>query len=230
MIHRITGTLVEVDEEGAVVSVGGLAYRLSVPPIAVRGLADLVGEEITLHTLHYIQGAVGVGNLIPSLIGFTEPHHRDFFQELLKVQGLGPKGALRLLDEPVAEIAAAILRDDRKFLRRLPGIGPRRASDLVARLGETAARFVPPEAAGSAEAAAAAGSGAAGAGSGAGPGGRSGGTDMPGGMAGEAIQILLQLGYAPREARRMVEAVLADEGGSFGSTEEVVSEIFRRRG
>lgn len=224
MIDRLTGTLTEIDEETAVVTAGGIGYRLSLPPITARSLQDRMGTEVTLYTVHYIQGAVGVGNLIPSLIGFTDPGHRDFFQELLKVQGLGPKGALRLLDEPIGEIAAAIHRDDQKFLRRLPGIGPRRASDLVARLGEGVVRFIP-GGIGGAEAAAGAEGAAGGGQSG---GGRSDGGDLPGGMAGEAVQILLQLGYAPREAKRMVEAVLED--GTFSSTEEAVSEIFRRRG
>ena len=49
--------------------------------------------------------------------------------------------AARALAAPVAELAAAIARQDEKYLRSLPGIGPQKAKNIVAQLQGKVAKF-----------------------------------------------------------------------------------------
>jgi Holliday junction DNA helicase RuvA len=49
--------------------------------------------------------------------------------------------AARALAAPVGELAAAIARQDEKYLRALPGIGPQKAKNIVAQLQGKVAKF-----------------------------------------------------------------------------------------
>jgi holliday junction DNA helicase RuvA len=57
------------------------------------------------------------------------------------VKDIGPMVAARSLAAPVPELAAAIARQDEKYLRSLPGIGPQKAKNIVAQLQAKVAKF-----------------------------------------------------------------------------------------
>jgi Holliday junction DNA helicase RuvA len=57
------------------------------------------------------------------------------------VKDIGPMVAARSLAAPVAELAAAIARQDEKYLRALPGIGPQKAKNIVAQLQAKVSKF-----------------------------------------------------------------------------------------
>ena len=48
---------------------------------------------------------------------------------------------LSRLAAPIGEIAAAVARQDEKYLRSLPGIGPQKAKNIVAQLQGKVAKF-----------------------------------------------------------------------------------------
>jgi Holliday junction DNA helicase RuvA len=75
------------------------------------------------------------------LIGFTSDLDKEFFEKLITVKDIGPMVAARALAAPVAELAAAIARQDEKYLRALPGIGPQKAKNIVAQLSSKVAKF-----------------------------------------------------------------------------------------
>ena len=77
----------------------------------------------------------------PVLIGFTSNLDKEFFEKLITVKDIGPMVAARALAAPVAELAAAIARQDEKYLRALPGIGPQKAKNIVAQLQAKVAKF-----------------------------------------------------------------------------------------
>jgi Holliday junction DNA helicase RuvA len=77
----------------------------------------------------------------PVLIGFTSDLDKEFFEKLITVKDIGPMVAARSLAAPVAELAAAIARQDEKYLRALPGIGPQKAKNIVAQLQNKVAKF-----------------------------------------------------------------------------------------
>ena len=77
----------------------------------------------------------------PVLIGFTSDLDKEFFEKLITVKDIGPMVAARALALPVGELAAAIARQDEKFLRGLPGVGPQKAKNMVAQLQNKVAKF-----------------------------------------------------------------------------------------
>jgi Holliday junction DNA helicase RuvA len=143
VIASITGRLRRRDDDRVVVEAGGLGYEVFVPPIAMRDLEDLVADggdkasELTLVTYYHATR----DQPRPVLIGFTAELDREFFEKLITVKDMGPMVAARSLAVPVAEIAAAIARQDEKYLRSLPGIGPQKAKNMVAQLHGKVAKF-----------------------------------------------------------------------------------------
>jgi Holliday junction DNA helicase RuvA len=117
------------------VQVGPILCELLVPAADVAELQASLGEEITLHTIFYLEGDVSRGGgLEPRLIGFLRADDRRFFNVFTTVKGIGPKTALKALTEPVGRIAQAIESKDTRFLVHLKGIGKRTAELIVAEL------------------------------------------------------------------------------------------------
>jgi Holliday junction DNA helicase RuvA len=134
MIVRLTGTVIDVDEDRAVVERDGLAREVLVPRYAVGELAACRGREVTLHTLEFYEGSQSTGHLVPRLIGFLHPEDKLFFTRFVSVKGIGLRKALKALAEPTGRIAQWIETADAKALAGLPGIGKRAAELIVAEL------------------------------------------------------------------------------------------------
>src|SRR2546430_6939780 len=101
----------------------------------MKGLADLDEIELFIH-YHATRDQPR-----PVLIGFTSDLDREFFEKLITVKDIGPMVAARALVAPVAELAAAIARQDERALRQLPGIGPQKAKNIVAQLQAKVSKF-----------------------------------------------------------------------------------------
>ncbi len=134
MIVRITGILTDVLEDAVIIDREGLGYEVLVPGHALAQLAAIRGQQVTLYTQEYYEGAAVGGNLTPRLIGFLHEEDRAFFRRFITVKGVGIRSALKALVEPAGRIAAAIEAGDAKSLTRLPGIGKRTADQIIAEL------------------------------------------------------------------------------------------------
>lgn len=134
MIVRITGILTEVLDDAVVVDRDGIGYEVLVCGYALGELSACRGQEVTLHTLEYFEGAAAGGNLVPRLVGFLHAEDRAFFKRFITVKGMGVRRAIKALAQSTASIAAAIEAGDTKALVRLPGIGKRAADQIVAEL------------------------------------------------------------------------------------------------
>ncbi len=142
MIASLAGTLTHVDDDRIHLQVGPILYELLVPAADLNLLQAGVGEEMTFHTLLYLQGDANGGNLEPRLIGFLRREDKKFFEKFITVKGIGPKKALKALALPVGEIAHAIESKDARFLVELPEIGKRTAETIVAELSGKVKEFV----------------------------------------------------------------------------------------
>ena len=143
MISRLTGMLVEIAEGHILLQVDGITYELLVPLTLSEHLklTGSIENELTFHTFYYIEGGVGMGNLTPRLVGFMNDIDREFFRKIISVQGLGVRKALKALNIPTREIARAIESGDIKTLTKLPEIGKRIASKIVADLRGKMAKY-----------------------------------------------------------------------------------------
>ena len=143
MIATLAGRVRKKLEDRIVLECGGVGYEVFLPPIAIRqleGVTAEIGEKAPeLELVIYYHATRDQPR--PVLIGFTSDLDKEFFEKLITVKDIGPMVAARSLAAPVAELAAAIARQDEKYLRALPGIGPQKAKNIVAQLQSKVAKF-----------------------------------------------------------------------------------------
>ena len=97
MISAITGELRRVEEDRVSVQCGPILYELLIPAADTTELQVNLGEQITFHTIFYLEGDAARGNLEPRLIGFLRADDRKFFERFTTVKGIGPKTAVQLI-------------------------------------------------------------------------------------------------------------------------------------
>lgn len=141
MLTRITGQLTRVLDETVRLQVGPLEYEILVPELVRRQVQNRLGEELTLHTSHYLEGNAMQGRMVPRLVGFLSEAELEFFDLFCTVDKVGVKKAMKALTRPVREIADAIQRQDAKYLTTLPGVGPSTAEQIVATLRRKVTKF-----------------------------------------------------------------------------------------
>jgi Holliday junction DNA helicase RuvA len=136
MIGRLSGVLLSVEENLALIEVGGVGYEVRLPPNLREQLPPL-GEPLTLHIRTLFHEDEGI-----LLYGFLEPAQRKLFDLLITVSGVGPRLALNLMGagEPDA-LARAIARKDTRYLKSLPGVGAKLAERLALELSDKVAQF-----------------------------------------------------------------------------------------
>ena len=141
MIATLRGPLRRKLEDRVILECGGIGYEVYLPPIALRQLEGVEAGEKAPELELVIYYHATRDQPRPVLIGFTSDLDKEFFEKLITVKDIGPMVAARSLAAPVAELAAAIARQDEKYLRALPGIGPQKAKNIVAQLQNKVAKF-----------------------------------------------------------------------------------------
>jgi Holliday junction DNA helicase RuvA len=130
VIASISGTIVEILPDGAVVDVHGVGYRLFMPSTVTAALPG-AGKTVRVQThLHVREDAM-------TLYGFSTNEQRDLFAVLLGVGGIGPKGALAVLSvySPDA-FRKALVTEDLDALTLIPGVGKKTAARMILELRE----------------------------------------------------------------------------------------------
>nr|WP_218165892.1 Holliday junction branch migration protein RuvA [Pseudomonas agarici] len=122
------GTLAEKQPPHLILDVNGLGYELEVPMTTLYRLPS-VGEPLTLHT-HLV-----VREDAQLLYGFVGKRERDFFRELIRLNGVGPKLALALMSSlEVDELVRCVSAQDTSALVKVPGVGKKTAERLLVEL------------------------------------------------------------------------------------------------
>lgn len=200
----MTGKLIHVDGEQAVVEVAALHYAVMIPEFVSRRLQRSIDSDVVLHTIQYLEGNPAQGRLTPRIVGFHNEAERDFFELFCSVDGVGAKKALRAMVRPVQDIADMIAQKDSKALSTLPGIGPATADRIVAKLNRKMSRFaliVAPQVEDS---------------------------DIDRDVMDDTYQALLVLGHADAEARRLIDEALATKK-KFKDVEALLQAIYENR-
>ena len=127
MIGSLRGEIIDKEEDRLVIEVGGVGYVVLGPTT----LLDLL--EVGINTQIYTHLHVREQEL--TLFGFTDKEELELFRTLLKVQGIGPKVALAILSHlPSETLRQAVAREEAALLARVPGIGPKKAKQIVFQL------------------------------------------------------------------------------------------------
>ena len=127
MIASLRGRLLEVLDDGAVLEVGGVGYRVHLTPKAAAALPR--DGEVLVHTVTYVREDT------LALYGFATTDERRAFEQLLSATGVGPKLALAVLavHSPDA-LRRAVTAGDADALTLVPGVGRKGAARLILEL------------------------------------------------------------------------------------------------
>jgi len=131
VIERVSGTVVAVNADGAVLDVGGVGFRLEMSRTTLRDLPSIGESAVALTHLHVRDEAL-------QLFGFSSEEERELFLRLISVSKIGPKLALAALSvRRPREVRRAIAAGDVAFFQSVPGIGKKTAERLILELRET---------------------------------------------------------------------------------------------
>ncbi|WP_420710412.1 Holliday junction branch migration protein RuvA [Ferrovum sp. PN-J185] len=174
MIGRLQGILIETKPPQIMVDVAGVGYEVDVPMSTFYQLPAL-NQNITLLIHHVVREDAQL------LYGFYTDLERQWFRQLLKITGVGPKLALSVLSGlSVEELHRAILTQDHVKLTHIPGVGKKTAERLMLELKQSVAKFAESMA--------------------------SPAVFTPS-VKDEVVEALLALGYQEREATKVIEQV-----------------------
>jgi holliday junction DNA helicase RuvA len=204
VITKLTGQLTRVAQDVVALAVGAFEYEVYIPEFVRRQLQTSIGREVSLFTIDYLEGNAAHGRLVPRLIGFSSEVEREFFELFCSVDGVGVKKALRAMVRPVREVATLIEEQDVKGLSALPGIGAASAERIIAKLRRKMPKFAllvsreaPPEA------------------------------DVEADVVRETYEVLLTLGHNERDARRLLDAALAEKK-TYKDVETLLQAVYQQ--
>jgi Holliday junction DNA helicase RuvA len=125
LIGYLRGRLLRTTSEGAVVVANGVGYLVSLGATARERLGP-VGSELELHVHTHVREDQ------LALFGFARSEELELFEQLIQVDGVGPKVGLAILSTASLEVLKrAILAEDVGPIRRAPGVGPRTAQKVI---------------------------------------------------------------------------------------------------
>lgn len=125
MISKLTGFISDVDDRTITLDVHGVGYEMYLSSGTLAGL--LPGDTpLTVYThMHVREQSM-------ELFGFLSKDAKKFFELVIGVSGIGPKGALAILDiAPLSTLVAAIGSGDASYLTKVSGVGKKTAEKIV---------------------------------------------------------------------------------------------------
>jgi len=122
MIYGLKGNIVELTLTSLVIEVNDVYYEV----LITNHDAYEKGRELFIYTYQVFREDSQF------LIGFQTLAEKKLFTHLISVSGIGPKTALGILAATTTDrLEQAIEQEDVMYLRKLPGIGPKGASQII---------------------------------------------------------------------------------------------------
>lgn len=129
MINAIIGEIVSSAGQWLVVRAGGVEYSLVISSQTAARLARL---DSTQRKEVRILTRLQVREDGMALYGFFDEDERRLFGELVKVPGIGPRQAVKILSGmSVRDFVFALDTNDLKGLSKIPGLGVKTAQKIV---------------------------------------------------------------------------------------------------
>lgn len=125
MFNSITGIITGKFPKQVFLENNGIEWDICVPDSNLEMLPP-VGNEAKIYT--YLQHT----DMIMSLFGFASADERTLFFDLLKVEGIGPKGAIKIMSSVSSGRLMEVLeRGDVEMLEKVPGVGKKTAAKMM---------------------------------------------------------------------------------------------------
>ena len=195
MIYNVKGILTYADPNFAVVECGGVGFKCFISMTTLRQLPS-PGKELNLYTY------LAVREDALDLYGFYDVEELEAFKLLITVSGIGPKAAMAILSVlPPDRLSIAVSSGDVRSIQQANGIGKKSAERVVLELKDKMA--------GLSTASASVVEGIQ--------------SVATGSNAGEAVEVLVSLGYERSDAATVIGALDKSLG-----VEELVSQALRK--
>lgn len=125
MFNSLYGTITHKDESKVFLELSGIEWQIYMPYNSIIKLPS-TGEKARIYTyLQHSQDSM-------QLFGFSASRERSLFLDLLKVGGIGPKQAVKILSGIEVDNFIKQLDDnDVDSLTRLPGLGKKTAQKII---------------------------------------------------------------------------------------------------
>lgn len=125
MIGFVKGIIADFEENLVIIDVNGIGMNVYCTGQTLSNIGS-VGSTIKLHTY------LNVKEDSMTLYGFLAKEDLKIFKLLITVNGIGPKGALSILNAITPnELRFAILAGDSKAIAKAPGIGAKTAGRVI---------------------------------------------------------------------------------------------------
>jgi Holliday junction DNA helicase RuvA len=125
MFNSLYGTVTHKDESKIFLELNGIEWQIYMPFNSITKLPP-AGENARIFT--YLQHSQD----IMQLFGFSNTRERSLFRDLLKVGGIGPKQAIKIMSGIEPDSFIRQLDDnDVDALTRLPGLGKKTAQKII---------------------------------------------------------------------------------------------------
>ncbi len=126
MIGFLSGSVIKIRGKQIILDVGGVGYEIFVNQKSLTKIQPNDSLKFWIHT-HQTNDAI-------SLFGFAEEKDLRFFELLNSVNGVGPKSALEILEQPADALEKIIVGSDAKKLAETRGIGKKTAARIILEL------------------------------------------------------------------------------------------------
>jgi len=185
MLYSVEGRLLKKSPFRVVVEVNGISFEIFIPVSAFEALPP-EGNNVKLFVYPIIQE-----NRIV-LYGFMREAERELFLELIRLTGVGPALAMRVLSGLSAEeFVEAVKNADVDVISRVKGVGKRRAERIIFEMVGKTAHILPQP------------------------------VSREEDTVEKAVQALVALGLKEAEARSIVRKVI-DEAGKELAVEDII--------
>jgi len=125
MFNSIQGVYNGKSADAVFVLTGGVEWEISMPLSDIESLPRVGGECRVFTWLYHREDMM-------KLYGFADETRRNTFLELLKVEGIGPKGALKIMGGiRQEELERALEAGDLARLEAVPGLGKKTAQKML---------------------------------------------------------------------------------------------------
>ena len=122
MIYFLRGKVSLIDKDTVIIDVRDVGYQ-----VLVSHIEDYeIGSDVLIYTYNVVREDEQY------LVGFSSLEEKQVFLALIKVKGLGPKTVIGALSATTAdEVKDAIASNNVAYLKKLPGIGAKAASQII---------------------------------------------------------------------------------------------------
>ena len=136
MYNSLTGKITEIEAGRCCIEVTGIEYALSITTGTAAALSKGRERRVLVYLYHKEDQL--------KLFGFADELEREYFLKLLKVSGIGPSLALKILSGlSPKRLSAAIEAGDVGALSSVPGLGKKSAQKIILALQGTLASVAP---------------------------------------------------------------------------------------